>query len=142
MRARIGRALNLFHNKRPDLPGIGLEQLRTEEKPALPAPLFLAALRKLAEAGDLTLDRTWVRRPGHEVGFSAEEERTWGLIRPRLAAEPFRPPRVRDIANAMGVDEAFVRGLMRMASRRGDVEEIAHDHFFSFCRAANGGNRY
>ena len=78
----------------------------------------------------MALDRTWVRRPGHEVRFSAEEERIWELIRPRLAGEPYRPPRVRDIAKAMGIDEVFVRRLMRMAARRGDVEEIAHDHFF------------
>ena len=130
LRAHIGRTLDAFHAERPDLPGIGLEQLRKGEKPTLPAPIFLAAVRKLAEAGDITLDRTWVRRPGHQVKFSAEEERIWALIRPRLAREPYRPPRVRDIANAMSIDEAFVRRLMRMATRRGDVEEIAHDHFF------------
>ena len=130
LRARIGQTLDAFHAERPDLPGIGLEQLRKGEKPALPAPIFVAALRRLAEAGEIALDRTWVRRPGHEVKFSDEEERIWGLIRPRLAAEPYRPPRVRDIAKAMGIDEGFVRRLMRMAGRRGDVEEIAHDHFF------------
>ena len=130
LRARIGQTLDAFHAERPDLPGIGLEQLRKGEKPALPAPLFVAALRKLAEAGEIALDRTWVRRPGHQVKFSEEEERIWALIRPRLAGEPYRPPRVRDIAKAMSIDEAFVRRLMRMAARRGDVEEIAHDHFF------------
>ena len=67
----------------------------------------------------------------HEVRFSAEEERIWALVLPRLAGEPYRPPRVRDIAKAMGIDEGFVRRLMRMAARRGDVEEIAHDHFFA-----------
>jgi selenocysteine-specific elongation factor len=130
LRAHIGRTLDTFHAERPDLPGIGLEQLRKGENPTLPAPIFLAAVRKLAEAGDITLDRTWVRRPGHQVKFSAEEERIWALIRPRLAREPYRPPRVRDIANAMSIDETFVRRLLRMATRRGDVEEIAHDHFF------------
>ena len=82
------------------------------------------------EAGDVVLDRTWVRKPGHQVRFSEEDERIWSLIRPQLAGEPYRPPRVRDIANAMGIDDGFVRRLMRMAARRGDVEEIAHDHFF------------
>ena len=130
LRAHIGQTLDAFHAERPDLPGIGFEQLRKGEKPALSAPMFVATLRRLAEAGEIALDRTWVRRPGHEVKFSEEEERIWGLIRPRLAAEPYRPPRVRDIAKAMGIDEAFVRRLMRMAGRRGDVEEIAHDHFF------------
>ena len=67
---------------------------------------------------------------GTRCGSPSEEERIWALIRPRLAGEPYRPPRVRDIAKAMDIDEAFVRRLMRMAARRGDVEEIAHDHFF------------
>ena len=88
---------------------------------------FTGVLRRY---GELMLDRTWVRRPGHEVPFSPEEERIWALIHPRLGAEPYRPPRVRDIAKDMGIDEQFVRRLMRLASRRGDVEEIAHDHFF------------
>ena len=131
LRTTIGRAVDRFHKERPELPGIGIEQLRRGEKLPLPGPLFLAALRKLAEGGDVALDRTWVRRPQHEVKFSAEEERIWALVLPRLAGEPYRPPRVRDIAKAMALDEGFVRRLMHMAARRGDVEEIAQDHFFT-----------
>jgi selenocysteine-specific elongation factor len=131
LRISIGRTLDALHEERPEQPGIGIEQLRKGEKPALPAPLFLAALRKLADSGEVALDRTWVRRPQHQVRFSAEEERIWALIVPRLAGEPYRPPRVRDIAKAMALDEGFVRRLLRMAARRGDVEEIAQDHFFT-----------
>ena len=130
LRGRIGATLDKFHAERPDQPGIGLEQLRKDGKSSLPPPLFMAAIRSLVEAGDVVLDRTWVRKPGHQVRFSEEDERIWSLIRPQLAGEPYRPPRVRDIANAMGIDDGFVRRLMRMAARRGDVEEIAHDHFF------------
>jgi selenocysteine-specific elongation factor len=131
VRDKIGQTLDAFHAERPDLPGIGLEQLRKGERPALPVPLFMAVLRRLMEAGEVVLDRTWVRRPHHEVRFSNDEERIWALILPRLTAEPYRPPRVRDIAKAMNIDEASVRRLMRLAARRGDVEEIAHDHYFA-----------
>jgi selenocysteine-specific elongation factor len=130
LRARIGAVLDQVHADRPDLSGIGLEQLRAGHKPPLPATLFLVAVHKLAEAGELVLDGTLVRRPNHVVRFSAEEERIWALIHPRLAAEPYRPPRIRDIARDMGVDETVVRRLLRMAARRGDVEEIAQDHYF------------
>ena len=130
LRAHVGATLDAFHAERPEAPGFGIEQLRKGYKPMLSVALFLAALRKLAEAGDVALDRTWVRRPGHEVRFSAEEERIWGLICPRLAGEPYRPPRVRDIAKAMSINEDLVRRLMRMAARRGDAVEIAQDHFF------------
>lgn len=130
-RQRIGELLDGFHEKNPEKPGIGLEQLRqASDKPPLPVPIFTAALRKLIEAGEVALDRTWVRRPGHEVKFSPEEEQIWQGIKPMLAHERFRPPRVRDIANAMDIPEAFVRRLLHMAARRGDVDEIAHDHFF------------
>jgi selenocysteine-specific elongation factor len=128
--AGIGQALDAFHAAHPDLPGIGLEQLRQREKPMLSAAVFMASIKKLAEAGEVAIDRTWVRRPTHQVKFSNEEERTWRTIRPLLAGEPYRPPRVRDVARALAIDEASVRRLLRMAARRGDVEEIAHDHFF------------
>ena len=130
LRTRIGEALDASHAERPDQPGIGLEQLRRGGETLLPAPIFAAVVRKLADAGEVVLDRTRVLRPGHQVGFSEDDERIWALIRPRLAGEPYRPPRVRDIAKAMGIDETLVRRLMHMAARRGDVDEIAQDHFF------------
>ena len=130
LQAQVGETLQAFHGKQPDLPGIGLEQLRRDCAPKLPAPLFLVAVRMLAQQGAVALDRTWARLPGHEVRFSADDERIWAAVRPQLAAAPYRPPRVRDIAKAMQMDEALVRRLMRMAARRGDVEEVAHDHYF------------
>jgi selenocysteine-specific elongation factor len=126
----IAASLDALHRDRPELPGIGLEQLRKAEKPTLPGPVFTAAIKKLAELGEVALDRTWVRRPGHQVKFSEREENAWTSIRPLLASQPYRPPRVRDIAKSLALDEAFVRRLLRMAVRRGDVEEIAQDHFF------------
>lgn len=128
--ATVGETLDVFHAEKPDQPGIGLEQLRRAYRPMLPAPVFLAIVRALADAGAVALDRTWVRRPGHVARVSDEEERLLALMRARIDAEPFRPPRVRDIAKSMQIDEAFVRRLLRLAARRGDLEEIAQDHFF------------
>src|SRR5262249_48981157 len=88
--ADVGGTLDAFHASRPDLPGIGLELLRKQLSPALPAPVFLAAVRRLAEAREAVVDRSWVRRPAHEVRFSAEEERIWVEIQPRLAEAPYR----------------------------------------------------
>jgi selenocysteine-specific elongation factor len=130
LRAGIGRTLDAFHQARPDRPGLGVDELRRGEKPMPPAPVFMAVLKKLVEAGEIAVDRAWVRRPGHQVTFSREEENVWAAIRPLLASTPYRPPRVREIAKALEIDEARVRRLLRMAVRRGDAEEIAQDHFF------------
>ncbi len=129
----IGTALDSFHTAEPDLPGISAEKLRLKTEPRLPAPLFQAGLAKLVQQGDIVVDRAWVRRPGHEVRFSPDDERVWARVLPLLAdIERFRPPRVRDIGRELQVDEKFVRRLARLAVRRGDVEEIAHDHYFLY----------
>ncbi len=90
-----------------------------------------ALLQRLVADGTVALDRSWVRLPGHEVRLSAEDEATWSHVRPRLGgSERFRPPRVRDIAKAIGMDEVKARRLFKLSARRGDVDEIAQDHFF------------
>ena len=65
--------------------------------------------------------------------LSPGEEAQWAAVLPLLGGtERFRPPRVRDIARELELDEKAVRRMARLASRRGDVEEIATDHYFLY----------
>ncbi len=137
LRARIGRALDAQHAERPDLPGLAFESLRRAVKPQFPPALLMAALRQLMETGEVALDRAWVRRPGYSVTFSAQDEELWAAIAKHLQPQPYRPPRVRDIAKALSIDETLIRRVMRMAARRGDLEEIAQDHFFTLASVQN-----
>jgi selenocysteine-specific elongation factor len=123
--------LAAFHEANPDLPGIGLERLRLQIEPRLPAPTFAAAVRAMAENGEVSLDGAWARLAGHAVRLTAEDEKLWQSIAPLLAgAERFRPPRVRDISEMLGVPEADVRRVAKLLGRLGRVDEVAHDHFF------------
>lgn len=123
--------LDAFHAEHPDLPGIGLERLRFAIAPRWPAPLFRQALARLAEDGVLQPAGSWLRRPGHEARLSPDDEALWDRIRPLVADdERFRPPRVRDIGQMLGRPEEEVRRLLRLTGRRGDVHEVALDHFF------------
>lgn len=129
--ADLGARLDRQHEEHPDQPGLGQERLRLALRPRLPAPVFAAAIQRLAADGELVLDRSWLRRPWHEVRLAPQEEEIWTRLRPALSGEErFRPPRVRDLARATGIDEAFLRRLLRHVARRGDLEEIAQDHFF------------
>lgn len=124
-------ALTAFHNSSPDLPGIGLERLRMQSTPRLPAPAFADFLRGLARKGEIGLDGAWVRLAGHEVRLTPADERIWARIQPLISgAERFRPPRVRDIASILVVSETDVRRLLKLLGRMGKVDEVAHDHFF------------
>ena len=124
-------ALQTFHAGNPDLPGIGLERLRLQLEPRLLAPAFLSVLQGLVRNKEIALDGAWVRLFGHEVRLTPADEKIWQKIAPLLGgAERFRPPRVRDIATLLSQREADVRRLLKLLSRMGKADEVAHDHFF------------
>ena len=123
--------LTQFHAAHPDLPGIGLEPLRMQLSPRLPAPGFIVFLQGRAKAGEIALDGAWVRLAGHSVRLTPEDETLWRRIAPLIGeGERFRPPRVRDIAGMLDVREPDVRRLLKLVGRMGKVDEVAHDHFF------------
>ena len=123
--------LDAFHLANPDLPGVGLERMRLQVEPRLPAPAFAAGLQMLVKAGEIGLDGAWIRRAGFEVRLTAQDEVMWTRTHPLLSGtERFRPPRVRDIAGILGQNETDVRRMLKLLSRMGRVDEVAHDHFF------------
>ena len=123
--------LKAFHAENADLAGIGMEKLRLQSEPRLPAPAFLSLLQGFVRSGDIALDGAWVRLASHVVRLVPADERLWTRVAPLLSgAERFRPPRVRDIAGHLKVQEADVRRLMKLLGRMGKVDEVAHDHFF------------
>ena len=127
----VVETLNQHHHEMPDLAGMGLERLRLAVSPRLSAPVFRVALQRLTADREVVVQGAWVRRPDHEARLLPDDERLWGRVAPMIAGEErFRPPRVRDIAHALDVREENVRRLFKMLSRRGDVHEVAHDHFF------------
>ncbi len=124
-------ALEAFHQANPDLPGIGLERLRLQLQPRLPAPGFLSFLQGLARHGEVGLDGAWIRLPGHEVRLTPADEKIWARMHPLLAGDVrFRPPRVRDMIDNLGLPESEIRRILKLLGRMGAVSEVAHDHFF------------
>lgn len=123
--------LQAFHADNPDLQGMGLERLRMQLEPRLPAPVLLSILGGLVRNKEIALDGAWVRLAGHEVRLTVEDEKLWPRIAMLLSgSERFRPPRVRDIAGVLGSHEADIRRLLKLLGRMGRVDEVAHDHFF------------
>lgn len=127
----VAATLDAYHADHPDLPGMGLERLRLAVAPRQPTPLFRQALARLTEEGLVAASGSWIGRPDHEVRLSPEDEALWTLVAPLIGGgERFRPPRVRDIGQMLGRREEDIRRLFRLVGRRGDVHEVALDHFF------------
>jgi selenocysteine-specific elongation factor len=126
----VGAALAAFHAANADQQGIATDRLRTSLPTRLPAVAFAAMLQALQKLGKVAVEGGRVRLPSHSVRLTPADERLWSRIEPLLRRERFKPPRVRDLAGLLHVDEAQVRRLLKMMMKAGRVDEIAHDHFF------------
>lgn len=131
LRRDVLARLKEFHSHNPDLAGIGLEKLRLQLAAAMPTPAFLAFLQPFIRDKQISVNGAWLRLATHEVHLTPQDEKLWGRVRPRIGgALRFKPPRVRDLGQQLGVCEADIRGLLKSLGRMGKVDEIAHDHFF------------
>ncbi len=124
----VGAVLDAFHQSSPDLQGVAFPTLRSNISPLLPVPVLR---RVLGAMDDVIVQGAWVRRAGHVARLAPADEAIWQALAPGLgAAVRFRPPRVRDFATTMGMDEKRLRAVLKAIARRGEVEEVAQDHFF------------
>lgn len=129
-RERLLAAVDALHEREPGMPGIEPGRLARVAAPGLDAALLAEWTAQLVAEGALERRGAFLARPGFRAEFSAREAALWAAVEPQLAATPFAPPRVRDIARAMGAPEAEVRALFKSAVRLGRVAMVAHDHYF------------
>ncbi|MBT9613404.1 MAG: selenocysteine-specific translation elongation factor [Burkholderiales bacterium] len=120
-----------MHQKESDTLGPDRERLRRMALPTAERPVFAALLDELLRDGQIAQSGPWLHLPEHKVRLSANEEKLWLKVRPMLAETPFQPPRVRDIARSLLLEEDKTRLLMKRVSRTGQTYLVAHDHYFT-----------
>ncbi|WP_020697249.1 selenocysteine-specific translation elongation factor [Reyranella massiliensis] len=122
--------LKAFHESKPDAPGLQAERLRVGLKQRWPAPVFQALLDQEIRAKTVVVDGPFLRLPGHSLTLGARDEALWKKISAEMARDRFKPPRVRDFAQAYGAPEPDVRKLLQRLGKLGRVVELAPDHYF------------
>ncbi len=131
LRADLVSALEAFHARNPDLPGLAIERLRPMLNPKLSAEAFAAVLQRFAREQEVSLTGAWVRLAGYEVAMTQADEELWQRIAALLDDDAkFAPPRVRDIARMLAIPESDARRVMKLAGHKVLLFEVAHDHFY------------
>ena len=124
-------ALAALHARETDYVGVERERLRRVALPTVSAEVFRELVRALDQDHRIALVRNvFIALPTHRVAFSDGEQRLWQRAVPLLAQQPFQPPRVRPLAQALGQDEEHMRQLLSKAARLGHTYLVAHDHYF------------
>jgi selenocysteine-specific elongation factor len=141
LETRLLDALANEHQRAPDLPGVERDRLRRLTLPTLARPAFDALLAAPLAAGRIAQSNAWLHLPEHRVQLAASDRELWQTLQPLLAAEPYNPPRVRDVAKASGLPEDTVRRLFKRVARYGEAWPVAHDHYFTASAVADLARR-
>jgi selenocysteine-specific elongation factor len=126
----IAAALAMWHSTQPDALGPPRAALFARLRGAGPEAALDAALAALIETGRVLRDGAVLRLPGHEPRLTREDERLWERVRPLLAADELRPPRVREIAEALGLEPEPLTRFLKRVERFGRVAPVAANRFF------------
>ena len=130
LRDAVLAALAGWHAQHPDSPGPDPERLRRMLAERPPRPLFEGLLAEMLRSGAVRRDGGSLRLPGHSVAMSDADAALWARVAPLLQQGGLRPPRVREIAEALGIGHEPVEALLRRAARIGLVLPVADNRFF------------
>ena len=129
--AKAKAALAAFHAARPEQVGMSSDALRLALAVRLTRPNWHAVLAMLAPRGEIVLQGGLVRLANHASSLGAGDQRLWERIEAAIdGVSRYRPPAVRELAEATGQPITGVRKLLKTMARMGTVVEVATDRFF------------
>jgi selenocysteine-specific elongation factor len=128
--SRLAETLAELHRAEPDALGVARPSLLRRQRGAAPSPVLDAALAAAVAGGQIVRDGAVLRLPTHQPRLSREDERLWQRIETLLAADDLRPPRVRELAEAVGLEPEAAARLMKRYERFGRVAPVAGNRYF------------
>ncbi len=127
---RIAAMLADWHRAQPDALGPTRGALFARLRGQAPEAALDAALAAEIGAGRIVRDGSMLRLPSHEARLNREDERLWERVRPLLAADGLRPPRVRELAAELDIEPEKLIRFFRRVERFGRVAPVAPNRFF------------
>jgi selenocysteine-specific elongation factor len=129
--AEVETRLAGFHAASPERPGMAEDTLRLALPLRLPRPAHRALLAMLAAPGRVIVQGGLVRLATHSSSLGANDQKLWERLETAIGGDNrYRPPQVRELAEATGQPIATVRKLLKTMARLGAVTEVATDRFF------------
>ena len=86
--------------------------------------------RRTRRGGERGARRRMWRLPEHRPRLTNADEKLWERVRPLLAAAELRPPRVREVAEALALEPEPLDRFLNRAERFGRVAPVAANRFF------------
>ena len=132
--AALGAALSAvladWHARTPDAVGPTEANVRTAIAPRLPPGMLALAIPRLEAEGVVVRQGARLRLPTHRPRMTVQDEALWLRLAPRLEAAGARPPLVRELAEAAGVETRRVETFLARAARLGMVVAATRNRYY------------
>jgi selenocysteine-specific elongation factor len=130
LRETLLAALARWHAAHPEIVGPNKAELLRFAAPHEAPELLEAALLDLVADGLVAREHAALRLPEHRPRLPAQDEALWSRVAPLLTDAGLRPPRLRELADALGfAHEEMERKLVRF-ERFGRLLRVADNRFF------------
>jgi selenocysteine-specific elongation factor len=126
----ITYALAQVHAAQPDAVGPSRGALFARLRGQAPEAALDAALAALLSAGRVAREGALLRLATHQPRLSRDDERLWAKVQPLLQQGELRPPRVRELAEALGLEPEPLTRFLKRVERFGRVAAVAANRFF------------
>lgn len=127
---QIVTALSLYHAQHNDQLGVSKARLYRMAALNQPEKLINHFIDDMLDNGSLQQTRGWLHLPEHKIEFSSEEQACWADVLNEFEKADGQAIWVRDMANALAMDEAVMRNFMYKAGKLGYLTPIVKDRFF------------
>ena len=128
LQAQVLEKMAAYHAEHQDQLGVTKARLYRMALLAQPEALANFLIDTLIEEKQLLQTRGWIHLPDHRIEFDAKELPIWQQIQPLFAATT-QALWVREVAQALSLDETFTRNLLYKAGKLGYLIPIVKDRF-------------
>ena len=128
LQAQLLEKMAAYHAEHQDQLGVTKARLYRMALLAQPEALANFLIDTLIEEKQLLQTRGWIHLPDHRIEFDAKELPIWQQIQPLFAATT-QALWVREVAQALSLDETFTRNLLYKAGKLGYLIPIVKDRF-------------
>ena len=128
--SQIRQSLARFHGETPQALGIEIAVLRKQCAPQLPAPVFSALVRMLADKKQIEATGSVARLPRHIATDNPADEKLWRAVQPLLDGAGFGGMTVAELAAAASIREALVKDFLHRKAKTGEVVRATESRFY------------
>ena len=116
------KQLDKYHQANPLKPGMMREELKS--RLGLAPKEFNGFMARVVQSGQMMDEGIYVRLPGHEIRFTADQEAAIKNLLRRFHADPFGTPSVKECISAVGED------VLAVLVNRGELVQVSTDVLF------------